>query len=122
MIINILMSDSSKITNNTDDKNECWKPEITMRAVCKIFREIIDENREVDPNDKIFESQKKMIFYLRKPPSIDLLLYIERIIKYTHLEESTLIYALIYIDRVCEKSDILLCENYIHRFYFNYLF
>ena len=109
------MSDSSKITNNSDNKNECWKLENTIRAVCKIFREIIDENKEVDSNEKIFESQKKMIFYLRKPPSIDLLLYIERIIKYTHLEESTLIYALIYIDRVCQKSDILLSENNIHR-------
>ena len=41
--------------------------------------------------------------------------YIDRIAKYTEVEESTLIIALIYIDRICKNKGVKLTKNNIHR-------
>ena len=64
------------------------------------------------------ESKKEKcpaIFGSKKPPSIAILAYLERIAKYTQIEESTLIICLIYIDRVCDLSKMQLNEFNIHR-------
>ena len=59
--------------------------------------------------------KKKSIFNSKKPPPIALDDYLDRIIKYTKLEESTLLIALLYIDRFCELSDLKLSEFNVHR-------
>ena len=64
---------------------------------------------------KIRESQKSNSFYAKKIPSIPVISYIERILKYSKMEEATLIVMLIYIDRLCENNNFLLTENNIHR-------
>jgi hypothetical protein len=109
------MSDSSKNTANSDFSNELWKPEATICSLSKILSEIIEENLLDKNNADIFEKQKKMVFNSKKPPGISIKAYVERIIKYTHLEESTLVLSLIYIDRVCELQDLVLSWNNIHR-------
>ena len=53
-------------------------------------------------------------FTFKKKPSISLLDYLRRIIKYLKIEYSTLIIAMIYIDRIC-KEKIYLNEYNIHR-------
>jgi len=55
------------------------------------------------------------MFNSKKAPPISLLDYLDRIIKYTKLEESTLLIALLYIDRFCELSDLKLSELNVHR-------
>ena len=60
-------------------------------------------------------NQKKSIFNSKKAPPISLLDYLDRIIKYTKLEESTLLIALLYIDRFCELSELKLSELNVHR-------
>jgi hypothetical protein len=42
--------------------------------------------------------------------------YLERIIKYTKIEESTIIIILLYLDRLAELSEIKLSDFNIHRF------
>ncbi len=109
------MSDS---TQNTSPSNKfiTWQSEMIVKALNKILKEIIEENSEESSNLPILEMQKKMAFNAKKPPAITIQAYLERIIRYTHLEESSLILALIYIDRVCDTQDLILSEFNIHRY------
>jgi hypothetical protein len=56
-------------------------------------------------------------FTSKKPPAITIEAYLERILKYSHIEESTLILSLIYIDRVCDINNIQMTNFNIHRYY-----
>lgn len=109
------MSDSSKATSSSDKKSNNWKPDSTIKAITTILTEIIEENINDESCLNLIEKQKKSAFCSRKPPSISIEAYIERIIKYTHLEEPSLVIALIYIDRICEGNDLLLTHCNIHR-------
>jgi hypothetical protein len=55
------------------------------------------------------------MFNSKKPPSISIQQYLERIVKYSKMEDSTLILTLIYIDRLCDLSQINLNDYNIHR-------
>ena len=59
-----------------------------------------------------------MCFSSSSIPSIELKKYLERIIIYTESEESTIIIALIYIDRLSKFSGIILTPYNIHRIIF----
>lgn len=85
-----------------------------ISSINTILQEIINENQDVSKKS-IMEIQKESPFYTKRVPSISVLNYLERILKYTKMEESTLILMLIYIDRLCEKNNFLLSENNIHR-------
>lgn len=61
---------------------------------------------------------KNNIFYNSKIPDISIFDYLTRIGKYTSLENSTLVLALIYIDRICGKRDFELNKFNIHKFLF----
>ena len=109
------MSDSQQNTANSDSSNELWKPEDTINSLSKILIEIIEENHSDMKNFEIIEKQKKMVFNSKKLPCISIKAYIERIIKYTHMEQSTLVLSLIYIDRISEFHDLVLSWSNIHR-------
>ncbi len=109
------MSDSTQNTNSSTSTLDSWRSEPTVKALSQILSEIIHENSEEATNEQIFEVQKKTAFNAKKPPAITIQAYMERIIKYSHLEESTLVIALIYIDRVCDTQDLVLSEFNIHR-------
>jgi len=63
---------------------------------------------------KVKESHKTL-FYSKIIPGIDISSYLDRIIKYTKIESSTLILIFIYLDRICEKASIQMTKNNIHR-------
>ncbi len=85
-----------------------------LKAINNIISEIITEN--IDKSKaKIIENQKATSFFAKKIPSISIFNYLERILKYTKMEENTLIVMLIYIDRLCESNNFLLTEHNIHR-------
>lgn len=85
-----------------------------IKSINCILSEIINENMD-SSKAKLREEQKNTSFYSRKVPSISVVSYIERILKYTKMEDATLIVMLIYIDKLCESSSFLLTENTIHR-------
>ena len=75
---------------------------------------LLSKNRnKIDYFTKINNNQDGNFTYKVKP-SISLLDYLRRIIKYVKIEYSTLIIALIYIDRIC-KEKVFLNEYNIHR-------
>lgn len=95
--------------------NEVYKSKKTVQTVSHILTEIVYDNKYQKISKALFESQKKLSFYSKCTASVNLSDYLDRLLKYTHIEESTLIIALIYIDRVCEANDLILCESNIHR-------
>lgn len=110
------MSTSSQSTDLT--VNEVYKHKKVWNTVCHILKEIVQENKTQKTSKDIIEKQKKLSFYSKNPASVSLSAYVERILKYTHIEESTLVIALIYIDRLCEKQNLILTDNNIHRIVF----
>ena len=88
-------------------------------AIKTILKLIVEENVS---NPKIqaeyIDKQKRLSFFSKNTASITIAGYMDRIIKNVRLEESTLIIALIYIDRVCEYNNIYLLDSNIHRVIF----
>lgn len=107
---------SSQTTDIT--LHEVYKSKKVWTTVCQILQEILEENKGQKQPKEIIERQKKMSFHSKTPASVSLPEYIERILKYSHIEESTLIIALIYIDRLCDRQNVILSDNNIHRIVF----
>ncbi len=90
-----------------------------VSAVVNILKEIVEDNKHNKGiKAETLEKQKRLSFYSKNPASITVGGYLERVLKYTHIEESTLIIALIYIDRMCELNSIFLVDSNIHRVMF----
>lgn len=85
-----------------------------VNSITAILSEIINENNDHSKNN-LRDMQKNLSFFAKKIPSISVESYFERIIKYTKMEETTLVVVLMYIDKLCESSNFLLTENNIHR-------
>lgn len=85
-----------------------------VTSMISIITEIIRENME-PYKAKLREEQKLNSFFTKKIPSISIQGYLERILKYSKMEESTLILVLILIDKLSENSNFLLTDNNIHR-------
>lgn len=81
-------------------------------AVAINLHEIIYENK-INNEEKFIVHND--IFYLSKEPSISLTDYIKRLVKYTKMDISSLILAIIYIDRFCESRKYILTYNNIYR-------
>ena len=83
-------------------------------SIATILEELLIQNSKLSYYKKKIYEQSKMVFSSHKKPKISILDYINRIIKYTYVEKSSLIVSLIYLDRICQ-NDILLTDYNIHR-------
>ena len=89
----------------------------TNRNLLKIIAETL--NSIIQEGNKSQKKQKDHSpFFHENVPKISLFDYLLRIQKYSKVEDSTLIIALIYIDRICKKKGIVLSKNNIHRLLF----
>ena len=89
-----------------------------INIVSEILEEIVNENEEneIHNNDNLYdESSIIKSFISKKPPQITIKNYLKRIMKYSKPEPSTVIISLIYIDKVCENSNLRLTQFNIHR-------
>ena len=80
----------------------------------KILLHILFENKKSKDYYKKINSNQDGHFTFKMKPGINLLDYLRRILKYVKIEYSTLIIAMIYIDRIC-KEKVFLNEYNIHR-------
>ena len=120
------MNESSLLTNTTDNSIISRETEINssyesqsskeidlinhiINSISLSLKDIINENMSVE------KFAKKDIFYLSFIPPISLKDFIKRIIKYSKMEISTLINAIIYIDNFCDKNKYILTSNNIFR-------
>jgi hypothetical protein len=87
-------------------------------SVSTIVNEIIEENKRDENGKVVTERQAKLIFNAKRRPNISIESYLERIMKYSNMEESSFVFALIYLDTICNKKGIVLTELNIHRLLF----
>lgn len=84
------------------------------KTFAKILLHILSENKKSKDYYKKINSNQDGHFTFKMKPGISLLDYLARILKYLKIEYSTLIIAMIYIDRIC-KEKVFLNEFNIHR-------
>jgi hypothetical protein len=109
-------SNNSTKNNSTNSLIQLDSQKISLLdSIISNLELIIEENKKLNNYQKIIKLQRKLIFSSLKYSKISLSQYIKRINKYTEMGESTFIIALIYIDRICELSNIILTPFNIHR-------
>lgn len=88
-------------------------------AIAEQLQEIIDlnlENANVDEDFvEVINEQKRVIFFSQVIPNISISDYLERLIKFSVREKSTIIMIGILIDRFCEESMFVLTLNNVYR-------
>jgi hypothetical protein len=104
------------MTLDRRNSEDLWRKKHIITSLVQIFNEIITDNTSDQELTHIIIKQKRMAFTANKIPTITIYNYIERIIKYSRIDESTLILSLIYIDKACELNNLLLTEYNIHRY------
>ena len=97
----------SRSSTNDSDSIDYVKKEM-LKSIAGLLQEIIDEQ-----GDK--RDSKKTIFTAKSIPGITIENYLDRIIKYTKLETSTLILTLINIDKICEINSLQITKFNVHR-------
>ena len=104
--------------NTNSSKNKFSKVNIANNhpdlIFAKILLHILSENKKSKDYLKKINSNQDGHFTFKMKPGISLLDYLRRILKYLKIEYSTLIIAMIYIDRIC-KEKVFLNEYNIHR-------
>ena len=104
---------SPKTTNTTKNKISIVNNQPDL-VFAKILLHILSENKKSKDYYKKINSNQDGHFTFKMKPGISLLDYLRRILKYLRIEYSTLIIAMIYIDRIC-KEKVFLNEYNIHR-------
>ena len=96
--------------------------ESLLKKLNDIFLMILEHNKTSNEYEEKLLSQKNMSFSSNHIPKISIKNYLKRILNYTEVEESTLIIALIYIDRLNQLSKVILTPYNIHRLIFIAIF
>jgi hypothetical protein len=117
-------STDTEVRENKDTKDTRETSNLEMiKAVSIILVEIIEESKDSTKDTQAAGKEVSLtldkahtVYNSKKPPSIPIQSYFERIVKYSKLEESTLIITLIYIDRLCDLTGITLTDVNIHRY------
>ena len=97
-----------KIEEDKENKNIELKLSKIELNITEILTEISKQNEEVEynPDDP---------FAYPSRSEVTLKTYFERINRYSNIQQSTLIIILIYVDRMCITSGIILNPHNIHR-------
>ena len=118
------MSDFEEIDSSTNDyessesNSHKYNDLLIIDNLADILLSLIEENKNLYNYKEEISKQKKSIFFSNEIPSISIKAYLYRIHSYTEVEYNTLILALIYIDKICEKSANILSEFNIHQLLF----
>ena len=106
----------AKISKNKSEQHIIQKPNALSPAVvfAQILLHILSENKKSNDYYKKISLNQDGHFTFKVQPSIPLFVYLQRILKYVRIEFSTLIIAMIYIDRICREK-VFLNEFNIHR-------
>ena len=102
-----VISEISEISKNNASKISLLEqiPDIKIiNKISELLKDICEENNSIEVNNKNISINKRIkIFILKKIPSITIKDYLLRLLKYSKFSTSTLIFILIYIDRLCQK-------------------
>jgi len=90
-----------------------------IKSISHTLESILANNKNLHNYKSIIKAQSKQVFSANTIPEISIEDYLIRIQTYSNLEKSTLIIALILIDRLCHITDITLTFYNIHRILFS---
>ena len=96
-------------------------PKININLINNIHEyliSLIKENKKLKNCEDIMLSQENLIFNSKDYSFLSLKDYLLYVVKYYELEDYILIYALIYIERYCNETSIILTEFNIHKLLF----
>ena len=85
-----------------------------IKAISQTLTTILENNKKKSNYKDIVKKQSKIVFSANLIPNISIKDYLTRIQTYSNMEKSTLILSLIYIDRLCHNSDVILTYYNIH--------
>ena len=103
-------SDQSETEEASSKEIITYKNRNLLKIISETLYSIIEEGSK---SKKIQKDHSP--FAHEHAPKISIFDYLLRIQKYSEVEDSTLIIALIYIDRICKKKGIVLSKYNIHR-------
>ena len=103
----------SPTTSSSDIETIPQKKNTLQLSISVATEQLPPENRKKKYYASIIKKKKKMIFSSNSIPKISILEYLNRIVNYTKIEDSTLITAIIYLDLV-GQNEIYLTDYNIH--------
>ena len=103
----------SPTTSSSDIETIPQKDNSLQLSVSLAIEQLLSENRKQKYYASKIREQSKMIFSSNSIPKISILEYLNRIVNYTKIEDSTLITAIIYLDLV-GQNEIYLTDYNIH--------
>ena len=112
------LKSGSEKTKNNDYENNKTKNKIMVKKINQVLEIVLEENKSLNNYKEKLVSQRNMSFTSLHKPPITIEKYLERILNYTAAEESTIIIALIYIDRLSNISNVILTPYNIHKIIF----
>ena len=89
-----------------------------IKSIFIILSTILEQNKKLPNYKELLKKQSNICFNSYSTPNISLYEYLNRIQKYSLIEKNTFISALVYIDRFCKKSKIMLTYYNIYRVIF----
>ena len=99
-------------TVHSSDHSTRHPQSLTLEIISDLLTDICEESTG-DHDTNVANTIKP--FLSKSIPAISIKNFFERIVKYTKIENSTLILILVYIDRLCDKQTILLNYFNIHK-------
>ena len=105
-----------KNINNSDSEQSETEEESSKKIIIHkaLLKEIDNTLTQIISEKKNSKKNQNDIFSHVRVPKIPLFDYLLRIQKYTRIDNSTIIMALIYIDRVCIRKGLTLTNYNIH--------
>ena len=111
-------TDKEKQKNKSEEEEDSAMNLTLIESISETLTTILEENKKLKNYKDMLKSQNKMIFSSNSIPNISIKDYLIRIQTYSCIEKSTLILALILIDHLSKKSELMLTYYNIHRILF----
>ena len=122
------MIDTQILSRGTPATQAQTQPEVddfqltatVLTIVADILQEIVNENNNQEPYDpkvNMDDEIKCLVcqYNSKTKPQVTIQRYLSRIVKYANPEPSSIIMCLIYIDKLCESTNIQLTNLNVHR-------
>ena len=115
-----IASESSTASGSSESRNpsQTSQSNVIVHSISMTLMQLITDNKAKRHYNEKLKQQAKQIYTSRKLPEISVNDYMVRIAKYMKIEDSTLILALIYIDRISRKRKIFVNEYNVYRLFF----
>ncbi len=106
----VLSNEANQLKKQKSLKNKAQEfDNKIVNTISELLKNMCKENNSVEVNNtNILYNKKIILFMLKKIPSISIKDFLFRLLKYSKISDSTLVYILIYIDRLCHKYKIKL--------------